>query len=65
MKNGLKRKIRKFQKQILVPLNRAYSSHYQSITENKEMKKVMDQIYNIYIQKLEEFAEMIDDYIKK
>lgn len=56
-----------YQQNILKPLDTFYTEHYKDAIENKEteVSKLLDQEYNLYLEKLETFGKLIDDFIFK
>lgn len=56
-----------YQQNILKPLDTFYIEHYKDAIENKEteVSELLDQEYDLYLEKLETFGKLIDDSIFK
>lgn len=58
--------IKKYMDEILTPLDDFYTSNYKYLqNKNGENQKTLENAYDLYLKKLENFSKIIDCYIEK
>lgn len=58
--------IQKYMSEILNPLDHFYTSNYKYLlNKNKEYQKIVENTYDLYLEKLETFEKLMERYIEK